>query len=46
MWMTGLDCMSVSEFPHMESGEKDTDYLSKAVIRFVIKKMEKLQEDH
>lgn len=39
MWTTDLDYMSVPEFPCMESGEKDTDYLSKAVIRFVIKKI-------
>lgn len=38
MWTTVLDYMSVPEFPCRESGEKDTDYLSKAVIRFVIKK--------
>lgn len=42
MWTSGLDCMSVPEFPHMESAEKDTDYLSKAVTRFGIKK--KMQE--
>lgn len=29
---TVLDCMLVPEFPHMESGEKDTDYISKEVV--------------